>query len=408
MRRRLAIASVLFVVFCTTFASNGPSVLYVVYQQQQHFSSLVVTAIFSTYALAVLVTLLVVGRLSDVVGRRPVLISGAALLVVSAVSSRPASSVGWLFAARGLQGVATGTLIAAAGASLVELSPPERRSRAALYNTVAFLMGAAAGALSFGLMVEYLPSPTVLPFVVEVVLDSAALLAVVVLVTETVATGTGARWRLQRPSVPRAILRPFVLSSLTMGLGWSLGGVYGALSPTMARQILHVSSHLVAGVILCTFNLVGGIAQLLSRRRSPRRSMLSGLFLVALGALVIQLAFAASSPWLFFLATLLAGAGGGMAFVGSLALVNELAPTSRRAETLAAYNLVGYLALSVPIISVGLLTNAIGLRAASLTFCVVLIAAAAAVAWPLRREGATAPRRSVERSPEASAAVQLR
>ena len=84
-------------------------------------------------------------------------------------------------------------------------------------------------------------------------------------------------------------------------------------------------------------------------------------------------------------ATLLAGSGGGMAFVGSLALVNELAPPERRAEVLAAYNLVGYLALSVPIVAVGVLTSAIGLRPASLAFTGVLILGAAGVAVMLRR-----------------------
>jgi len=384
------VVAVLFVVFCTTFASNGPSILYVVYQGKYHFTSLTVTAIFSVYAVAVLATLLVVGRLSDVVGRRPLLLAGAALLVASALLFALARSALWLFAARALQGVATGTLIAAAGASLVELSPPRQRPRAALMNTVAFLTGAAAGSLAFGVMVQFLPSPTVLPYVLEIALDGGALLAVAVLVIETVTPGEHARWRLQRPSVPRAILRPFVVSSVTMGVGWSLGGVYGALSPTMTRQILHVSSHLVAGAVLCTFNLVGGVAQLLRRRHGARGSMLAGLALVALGAALIQLAFTARSSLLLFLATLFGGAGAGMAFVGSLALVNELAPAARRAEALAAYNLVGYLALSLPVIGVGLLTSALGLRTASLVFCCLLVAAAGLLALPLRRVGVAA------------------
>lgn len=384
LRQRLATTAVIFVVFCTTFASNGPSVLYVVYQQRDHFSSLVVTAIFSTYAIAVLATLLVIGQLSDVIGRRPMLIGGAALLIVSSAVFALARSAWWLFAARGLQGIATGTLVAAAGAALVELSAPQHRRRASLMNTVSFLTGAAAGSIAFGVMVQYLPSPTVLPFVVEMVLDGLALVGVIGLVTETVQE-RGARWRLQRPSVPPSMLWPFFLCAITMGLGWSLGGLYGSLSPTMTRQILHVSSHVVAGAVLFTFNLIGGLTQLAFSRRTPRASMFSGLLFGALGALLIQLAFSEHSAPIFFAATLLAGSGGGMAFVGSLALVNELAPPERRAEVLAAYNLVGYLALSVPIVAVGVLTSAIGLRPASLAFTGVLILGAAGVAVMLRR-----------------------
>lgn len=399
MRHRLAVLAVVAVVFCTTFASNGPSVLYVVYQRRDHFSSLVVTAIFATYALAVLATLLVVGRLSDVVGRRPVLIAGAALLVASAAVFALADSAAWLFAARGLQGVATGTLIAPAGAALVELAPPRHRARAALINTVSFLGGAASGSITFGLMVQYLPHPTALPFVIEGALDAVVLLAVALLVIETApAIGTSS-WRVERPSVPRDILGRFLLASSTMGIGWSLGGVYGALSPTMASQLLHLDSHVAAGAILCLFNLIGGLAQLASRRRTPRASMLGGLVLVALGAITIQLAFSVKAAALFFLATLLGGAGGGMAFVGSLALVNELSPRERRAETLAAYNLVGYLALSLPVIGVGLLTSALGLRRASFIFCVVLIIAVVVVGYGLRIVGTDPGRRVEELAP---------
>jgi hypothetical protein len=49
------------------FASSAPSPLYGVYQQKWRFSATTLTAIFGVYALALIVTLLVVGALSDYV-----------------------------------------------------------------------------------------------------------------------------------------------------------------------------------------------------------------------------------------------------------------------------------------------------------------------------------------------------
>ena len=57
-------------------ASSTPSPLYAVYAAQWHFSSITLTAIFGVYALALLAALLTTGRLSDHLGRRPVVLAG--------------------------------------------------------------------------------------------------------------------------------------------------------------------------------------------------------------------------------------------------------------------------------------------------------------------------------------------
>jgi MFS family permease len=61
-----------------------PTPLYVIYQAQWHFSSGITTVIFASYAVGVLAALLLAGRSSDQVGRRPAL---AAALAFSAVST---------------------------------------------------------------------------------------------------------------------------------------------------------------------------------------------------------------------------------------------------------------------------------------------------------------------------------
>jgi hypothetical protein len=63
--------------------SSAATPLYSVYQRAWGFSPVTVTTAFAIYALAVLTTLLVVGSLSDYVGRRPVLLVASVLQVVS-------------------------------------------------------------------------------------------------------------------------------------------------------------------------------------------------------------------------------------------------------------------------------------------------------------------------------------
>src|SRR4051812_25261733 len=69
--RPLAFWSVATLLVLMLAASGVPSPLYRVYQEQMGFDDGVLTTIFGIYAFALLASLLVVGGLSDHVGRRP-------------------------------------------------------------------------------------------------------------------------------------------------------------------------------------------------------------------------------------------------------------------------------------------------------------------------------------------------
>jgi MFS family permease len=88
-----------------------------------------VTAVFAVYALVLLAALLVVGRLSDYFGRRPVLIAGLAISAAACVVWWLVPGTGALYAARAMQGAGVGLATGAIGAALLELEPARRRTR---------------------------------------------------------------------------------------------------------------------------------------------------------------------------------------------------------------------------------------------------------------------------------------
>ena len=120
---RLAFTLAAAIVGLGLLASVTPSPLYQAYSAEWHLPPLTLTLVYATYAIGVLVTLLVAGSVSDDVGRRPVLLVALAALMVSTIVFVVASSVAWLFVARGLQGLATGAAISAASAALLDLHP---------------------------------------------------------------------------------------------------------------------------------------------------------------------------------------------------------------------------------------------------------------------------------------------
>jgi hypothetical protein len=114
-------------------ASSVPTPLYALYAAQWDFSPLATTVVFGAYALAVLASLLTFGKLSDHVGRRPVLLTALVLQAVAMVQFATAGGLETLLGARIVQGVATGALLGAAGAALLDLD----RRRGALANSSA-------------------------------------------------------------------------------------------------------------------------------------------------------------------------------------------------------------------------------------------------------------------------------
>ena len=71
-------------------SSSAPTPLYPIYQSEWRFSPVAVSFVFGIYAIAVLGALLVAGRLSDYIGRRPVLIVATTIQAATSPASTAA------------------------------------------------------------------------------------------------------------------------------------------------------------------------------------------------------------------------------------------------------------------------------------------------------------------------------
>jgi MFS family permease len=108
---------------------------------------------------------------------------------------------------------------------------------------------------------------------------------------------------------------------------------------------------------------------------------------LAIGTGLLLLALGWSSITLFVIASIVAGAGLGSGFLGSIRAVSQLAEPHERAALLSAVYVVTYLAFSVPALVAGILTTHIGLRNTTWVYgaFVALVAAASAVIERLNR-----------------------
>ena len=329
--------------------SSAPTPLYALYQAQWGFSATMLTVVFGVYAIAVLLALLVAGRLSDHVGRRPVLMAAAAAQALTMLVFASAADVGDLLLARVLQGLSTGAAVAAVGAGLLDLD----RTRGAVANAVAPMLGTALGGILAGALVQYLPQPTHLVYAVMgavFVLQGVA----VAFVSETAQRRPGALASL-RPqlSVPAPVLKPLLLVAPAVVAAWAVAGFYGSLGPTLLRSLAGSASFLLGGLALFVLAGSGALAVLALQQRSAQWLLRIGTSVLPAGLAVVMAALATRSVALFLVGTAIAGAGFGTAFQGALrTLVGPLA-AHQRAGVLSVLFIVSYLAMGVPAIVAG-------------------------------------------------------
>jgi MFS family permease len=358
-------------------ASGAPSPLYVDYQQRWHFSSTTLTTIYAMYAGGVIITLLLAGGLSDRIGRRRVLLGSVSALIGSLVIFLFANDTGWLFLARGVQGLATGVFTGAAAAALTELHPRRDARAAGLVNSASTSTGIALGAVGSGALAQWAPLPLRIPYVLLIVLALLLLAAIALKVPETVpnastAGGLGRLLRPQRLGVAPGVRGAFVIGSLGVLASWSVGGLYLSLGGSLAKELLHVNNHLIAGLVILTVQGVGGVSQLAFTSRTNRANAVIGFLSLITGMGVVSLSLSLSSPVLFLCGDLITGVGFGLAFMSGTRRVTEAAPADKRGEVLAAYFVVAYLAISVPVIAVGMVSAHIGLAHTFYIFAAIM------------------------------------
>ncbi|MBB5868799.1 MFS family permease [Allocatelliglobosispora scoriae] len=331
--------------------SSAPTPLYALYQAEWGFSPITVTVVFGVYALAVLVALLIFGSLSDHVGRRPVLLAAVIVQAATMLVFATAGGVSELLLARVIQGLSTGAAVGALGAGLLDLD----RVKGAVANAVAPMTGTAVGALGSGLLVQFLPDPARLVYLVLFGVFTVQALGVA-LMPETVTRVAGALGSLRpRVGVPPNARRPLLLAAPAIVAVWALAGFYGSLGPTLMRLLTGSHSFVLGGLALFTLAGSGAVGVLLLRAVAAQPLMMIGVSALFAGVGLTLVAIATTSIWVFFLGAIAAGVGFGAAFQGALRTVLPLAAAHERAGVLSAIYVVSYLAMGLPAVIAGYL-----------------------------------------------------
>jgi len=342
-------------------SSAVPSPIYPVYAAEWHLTPLMLTGVFAIYVAGLLASLLIAGRLSDHVGRKPVLVVGGLGVALSLGLFAAADGVFALIVDRIVQGVSVGLLIGALGAALIDNSLERHPTMAGVLNGVIPPIALATGALSSGALVQWGPAPEQLVYLLFGALLVLLVLALSV-VPEQVERRPGAL-RSLRPtiSVPRSSRRLFRGVAGSLVASWALGGMFLSLVPSALGAVFGITNHFAAGALIAVVTGVGALTGLAIQRMDTRRAVLLGLVALVLGPIItVSFVFAHSLPGMV-VGSAVAGVGFGAGFQAPLRMLLATAAPTHRAGLLSTIYVVSYLAFGVPSVIGGLLEPSVGL-----------------------------------------------
>jgi len=172
------------------------------------------------------------------------------------------------------------------------------------------------------------------------------------------------------PPQSRAILARLTPANVA---AWALGGLYLSLMPTVVATAMGVATPWVGGVVVATLMLSGAIAIVTFRDWPARRLIVISTSTLGLGVAVSMIGIEQQQVAALLAGTVIAGAGFGSTFSGTLRTLLPTAEPHQRAGLLSAFYLQSYLAFALPAVVAGLSVPRIGLSTTAYIYGAVII-----------------------------------
>lgn len=364
------------------------SPLYPLYQQAWQLRTSDISMIYVVYMLGALSGLLFMGRLSDTLGFRPVMLTGLLLgwggtLITMLAWSLPSLNFG-----RFAVGLSSSLIVTSASVGLVHISSEGASQRISMITSFLLAFGFGLGPITGGIIGQWVPNPLVTTYVPTLVLGVLAAYALMRARIKPHANTpiSQLKWRAFIPRLNWAG-RPdslaFALTCACPFFAFGVFGLYASMAPLFLDRMVPWHGPIVAGTAIGVILLASAAVQLLSARMSMRWCGFLGLLAVVLSNAMLVLNFQVGSSALFIIGVCAAATGHGLCLLAGISMVNRIAGPTERSALISTYLVCGYVGSILPLIVAGWIADHYGLPTAVtiLGLTVMAIATPAAVGY---------------------------
>lgn len=360
---RHTVMVVVVVIFSVTHATNLQVPLYGIYAEIAGFGSSLSAIAFSTYVAGLLPTLILLGGISDRVGRKKVILTSLLFLTIATGLMVVSPTIYTLLATRILQGIGVG-LITGTGAAYISNMMPKKADRVAANVSLATALGFSSGALftNMCLWLNY----SLMPFSYPAVL--ILLIACVVLAIQLPEQPITVDKLIRLPAFPSGT----IAAGLAIAIAWSLAGIVSVILPA---QLLLYGMPNWSGPMMFVLVISGVLLQPLAHRLNSQRSLQLGCALQIIGYLIFTLGAKLGALSIVLIGIAIAGtACYGFTYLGGMAKVVVLSG-SQSARVVSGYFLCAYLGFGLPVIFIGFFSDKFGIFSALFGFGVIFLIA---------------------------------
>jgi len=354
------------------------------YAERFGANGLQVGLMFASFSIAQMVFAPILGRISDKVGRKPVIVFSLIGTAVGSFVTGAAGALWVLFLGRILDG-ASGASVAVAQGAVADIAPPEQRARLMGMLGAAFGVGFVVGPALGGLAA--LGGPHV-PFYLAGSIAAINAVAAMIRLPETKPDTSHITEKHQRGSALSPALKRFALVGFLSMLGFA--GFEATFSIWGQKQFGFTEGSASIVFVFVGVTLVavqGGLIGPLTEKLGSRKLLRIGLSLVAVGLLLLGI----TTTWpMLFVALFLLSLGQGVSGPSGGALVAELAPIERRGEAIGYQQSTAAFGRVAGPVMAGALFDHVGISAPFLVSGILILFAVGSV-WSITRSAVTMP-----------------
>lgn len=358
---RLAFSSAVISLVASFAATAAPIPLFNTYRAEDGFTNASISLAVVTYSVGTIATLLVLGRLSNHLGRRLTAIASLGLLLLGCLLLLNVHDIGTLLAGRLLMGVGAGLASSSLTSYIVDAAPTRPEWLASVASSQGPMLGLTLGAIASGALVQFAPWPRDLIYLVCAGL--LVLAAALIVISPETAKSTPGAWRslIPRVRVAARVRHLFPVAAAVFLATWATGAFYQAFMPALVADQLHTHSPLLLGLVFAAYMAPSVLGAPIGGRFTSAAAQRIGMIIFLAGWIGIVAAIAISTLVLFIAATVVAGAGQGIAISAATRGLLYGSTLADRAPIFSAIYLLCYSGAAFPSLISGQLSNALPL-----------------------------------------------
>lgn len=361
------------------------SPLYPLYQETWQLRTSEISLIYVLYMLGALCGLLFMGRLSDTLGFRAVMLAGLLLGWGGTLLTMLAWDLTSLNIGRFAVGLSSSLIVTSATVGLMQISKGDNSQWVSMMTSFLLAFGFGLGPLTGGVIGQWLPHPLIVAYIPTLLLCVLAVYALlrIELKPHASAVTSALGWRSFIPRLTWTARRdtwPFILTCACPFFAFGVFGLYASMAPLFLEKMLPWHGPVVSGTAIGVILLASAATQLLCARLPVRWCGLFGLLAVVLSNALLIMNFTAGSSLMFMIGVAATALGHGLCLLSGISMVNRIASPAQRSGLISTYLVCGYVGSIAPLFAVGWIADHYGLPTAITLFGGTVIALASPLA----------------------------